>query len=126
MSKAAKVANVPGTDPTLPLVPITLDGKKYHLVYSFAALALAQKNLREQGVIVNLLHCLDLSNMDAERVVPLLYAAMITDTPKITVEAVIKLVTIRNLGAIFEGIANAYSASLADPDPADPIEPQAE
>jgi hypothetical protein len=54
--------------------------------------------------------------MDADRVVPLLYAALITHQTTITPEEVAKLVTFRNLGSIFEGIAKAYGDSLAEPD----------
>ena len=40
-------------------------------------------------------------------------------------EEVAKLVTFRNLGSIFEGIAKAYGDSLAEPEPSDPKqEPQ--
>jgi len=58
---------------------------------------------------------LDLSSMDALKVVPLLYAGLISHQPKITFEEVMNLVTLRNMGMIFEGIAQAYLASLADP-----------
>lgn len=53
--------------------------------------------------------------MDALRLVPLLYAAMLSHQPKITIEKVTSLVTMKNMGKIFEGIALAYGASLADP-----------
>jgi hypothetical protein len=122
----SRVAKIPAVDPTLPKVAITLDGKTYYLAFTFAALATAEAKLRQAGITVNLLHALDLSNMDAERVVPLLYAALITHDPTITPEAVAKLVTLRNLGAIFEGIAKTYAESLAEPNPADPTGPQAE
>jgi hypothetical protein len=115
----SKTARKPAADPTLPHIEILLDGTKYDLCFTFGALALAQKQLRVQGIIVNLLHALDLSSLDAERVVPLLYAALITHQPDISIEAVAKLVTMRNLGNIFEGVAKAYGESLAEPSPED-------
>ncbi len=117
MSKTAKIAGNPEVDPTLPKIEIKLDGKSYFLCFTFEALAMAQAKLRAQGITVNLLHALDLSNMDAERVVPLLYAALMTHKADITPVQVAKMVTLRNLGTIFEGIAQAYGASLAAPSP---------
>jgi hypothetical protein len=122
----AKVAKNPAIDPTLPKVPLKLGDETYYLCFAFGAIALAEAKLREQGIHVNLLHALDLLSMDAGRVVPLLYATLITYQPSITPEAVAKLVTMRNLGAIFEAIAKAYGESLAEPEPdaKHPIEPQ--
>lgn len=123
-----RVAKNPAIDPTLPKVTLTLGAETLYLCFTFAALATAEAKLRQAGITVNLLHALDLSNMDAERVVPLLYAALITYQPSIAPEDVAKLVTFRNLGSIFEAIAKAYGESLADPEPGttSPIEPQPE
>jgi hypothetical protein len=111
-----KVSGVPGTDPTLPRVEIELGGKKYFLCFTFAALAIAQKRLRDAGIDCNILHALDLSAMDITRVVPLLFAALITYKPDITYPEAEALVTLKNLGKVFEGIASAYVASLGEPD----------
>ena len=70
-------------DPTLPKVEVELSGKKYFLCFTFAALATAEGKLRELGTRVNLLHALDLTDMHAEQVVPLLFAAMLTDRKSI-------------------------------------------
>jgi hypothetical protein len=128
MAKTIKIAGNPEIDPALPKVEIKLGTETFYLCFSFGALALAQKHLRDAGVECNLLHALDLSSMDALKVVPMLYAALITHQPKITLDKVASLVTLKNLGAIFEGITRAYIASLADPSDedkkADPIEPE--
>jgi hypothetical protein len=113
---AKKVAHNPAVDPTLPKVEIMLDGKSYFLCFTFGALALAEAKLRAAGTPANLLHALDLTSMDASKIVPLLYAAMITHQSDITPEKAANLVTMRNLGAIFSGITDAYIASLADPE----------
>ena len=115
MAKTIKIPEHPELDPTLPKVELKIGKQTYLLCFTFQALALAQKNLREIGVNVNLLHALDLSTMDAEKLIPLLYAALITHQPKITPNEVVKLVTFKNLGLIFEKLAEAYGASLADP-----------
>lgn len=115
MAKPLKISNHPELDPTLPKTELKLGKQTYLLCFTFKALAVAQKNLRDIGVQVNLLHALDLSNMDAEKLVPLLYAALITHQPTITPTEVVGLVTFRNLGSIFEKLAEAYGASLAEP-----------
>lgn len=118
-------------NPVLPRTPITLSGQQYDLCFTFDALRTAESELRKLGVKANLLHALDLSNLDASSLVYLLYAAMITFQPETTPEDAAKLVNMRNMGAIFEGVAAAYAASLADPDPEakgddpDPIKPGA-
>src|ERR1700730_3720240 len=119
MSKAEKIAGNPEIDPTLPKLDINLGKEGVFLCFTFGALALAQKNLRSIGVDCNLLHALDLSGLDASQLVPLLYAALISHQPKISIDKVVSLVTIKNLGMIFDGIAHAYGASLADPSPED-------
>ena len=110
-----KVAGIAGLDPTLPLVELTLGDKTYNLAFTFGALSIAASKLRAKGIQCNLLHSLDLSSLDADRVGPLLFAAMLTHQPNITIEQVEALITLHNLGTIFEKIVAAYSASLADP-----------
>ena len=110
------VAHVPAVDPTLPKVSVTLDGTVHYLVFTFGALALAEAELRKQGVSVNMLQALDFDTLDATRFVPLLYAALITHDPAITPEKVAKLVTIRNYPALYQALGEAFIASLAEPD----------
>lgn len=114
MSKA-KVAGIPGVDPTLPRVELKLGSDTYYLVFNFKALALAAAKLREKGVHTNLLQSLDLSGLDADTLAPLLYAGLITHQPEITLDEVVAKVSIRDLGGIFTAIAEAYTASLAEP-----------
>jgi len=111
----AKIAKNPAVDPTLPKIPLVLDGETYHLCFTFGALALAEAKLRAVGVQANLLKALDLSSLDASHFVPLLYAAMITERPDIKFDKVASLVTFSNLGDIFTAITLAYGESLAEP-----------
>ena len=111
----AKVAKNTAVDPTLPKIEIKLGCESYFLCFTFGALALAESKLRALGVECNLLHALDLTALDATRVVPLLYGALITHSPDITFEQVAALVTMKNLGAIFDGLLEAYADSLAEP-----------
>ena len=118
----------PAIDPTLPKVEVGLGGKTYFLCFTFAALALAEAKLREVGTRVNLLHALDLTDMHAEQVVPLLFAALLTHQPDIDPVTVAGLVTFKSIPAIYTGISNAYIASLAEAKDGDakqhPAEPQ--
>jgi hypothetical protein len=118
-AKAPKVAGVPGTDPTMPRVEIVLSGESYFLAFNFRALALAQKHLRLIGYECNLLQALDLRNVDAEKFIPLLYAAMLTHHPEIAIDAVADLVSIDNFGMIFSKLVETYAASIAKPSAAD-------
>lgn len=117
MSKVkVTVAGVPGTDPVLPRTELRIGKETYYLCFTFRAIAVAQKTLRDAGIDCNLLQSLDLTNMQADRLVPLLYASLITYKPKITLDEVFAMVTFRNLGKVFEAITGAYIASLSDPD----------
>jgi hypothetical protein len=119
-----RIAGNPEVDPTLPKVEITLGGKKYFLCFTFGALALAQSKMTAAGIKCNVLHALDLTSLDATQIIPLLYAALSDHQPDMTFEQVAALVTMRNLGTIFEGIANAYKESLAEPSDDAQVDPQ--
>jgi hypothetical protein len=129
MPKTVKIAGNPEIDPTMPKIELKLAGKSYFLVFSFGALAVAQKGLRDAGVECNLLHALDLTSIDPIRLPLLFYATLITHQPKMTIEQATTLVTMKTLGPIYEAVINAYGASLAEPSPedakSDPNQPDA-
>lgn len=115
MSKTHKVAGVAGSDPTLPMVELTLGETTYNLAFTFAALATAASQFRARGIQCKLMYSLDLTEMDADRLGPLLYATLITNHPKITIDEAEALITMSNIGLVFQKIVEAYGASLADP-----------
>jgi hypothetical protein len=126
MAKRGKVAGNPELDPTLPKIPLILDGKEFYLCFTFAAMAHAQAKLRAAGIAVNLLRALYV-DMDAETIVALLYAAMLTHQPDITPVEVEKLISIPELGRIYDAVGDAYSACIpkADKDAKEnPSQPQ--
>jgi hypothetical protein len=112
MKKVTKVSDI---DQELPRTEVQLADGTYYLAFTFPALATAASKLRDKGVKCNLLQSLDLSTLNADQVIPLLYAALITHQPDITFEKVTEICTLKSLGNVFEGIAAAYSASLANP-----------
>ncbi|HTF67031.1 MAG TPA: hypothetical protein VK638_30545 [Edaphobacter sp.] len=112
---AKKIAKNPEVDPTFPKVPLTLGNQTYYLCFTFGALALAEARLRADGVSVNLLHSLQLDQVDATRLPALLYAAVLAHQPDATFGEVAFLVTLKTLGPIFDAIVEAYRLSLSDP-----------
>ena len=112
-----KVARNPAIDPTLPKIELKLGGKTYFLVFTFAALAMAEAKLREVGITANLLTSIDLGSWDATKLVPLLYAALITHDPDITPTAVAQMIQFRDLPNIINGLYTAWNASIEEAKP---------
>jgi hypothetical protein len=114
-----KVSGVPGTDPTLPSVEwIDDSGKKHYLCFTFQAIAVAQKVLRDEGVDCNILFALeDFQHTDSIRIPALLYAALIPNEPKITYAEAQALITMKNYGKAHVAVVRAYVVSVGGVDP---------
>jgi len=104
--KMSLVAGVPGSDPTLPKVPLTIKGKTYFLVFDFNAIAKA-----EELTGLNLLAALDFSNLNIVKYRALLYSALLTGSPKITLEEVGNLITVHNMGEVTLALVEAWTGS---------------
>lgn len=98
-------------NPTLVATPLTLGGKELHLVYDFAALATAEGALRKQGVQANLLHALNLADIDASGLAAILFAGLLRENPAITYAETLSMITFDNLSAIFDAVLAAYVAA---------------
>ena len=107
----SKSRPAPSANPTIKSTPITIDSKEYSLVYDFAALATAEAALRKQGVQANLLHALNLSELDASGLAALLYAGLMRENPKLTYADTLAMISFDNLGSIFDGVLAAYVAA---------------
>jgi hypothetical protein len=114
MAKTVKIAKNPEHDSTLPKTELKLGKETFYLCFTFAALSLAETQLRRQGVECNLLKALDVRDLDATKLSTLLYAGLITHKPEITYEEVLKLITFKNMFSIPDRITTAYAAALAD------------
>jgi hypothetical protein len=101
----------PAENPTVQASPLTLSGKEVHLVYDFAALATAESVLRKQGVQANLLHSLDLADVDASGLAAILFAGMLRENPALTYAETLTMITFDNLGDIFDAVLAAYVAA---------------
>jgi hypothetical protein len=112
----------------LPKVPITLaDGQTYFLCFTFRALAIAEAAIKKTEPDFNIL--LSLGKFDANNTVALLYAALVTHKPELTLEKVYDLVPFEQMYSIPEKLVEAYTLSTRSADSkegskADPKQPE--
>lgn len=104
--KSATVAGKPGLSPVLPRVPLTLNSKEYHLVFSFNALA-----RMEQLTGLNAFGTFDFSNLTATNLRAMLFATLLTENPDITLEETGELIQPGDVGAIYEALLKAWVGS---------------
>lgn len=110
MSKRqVKVSGVAGLDPVLPDVSITVKGVEYHLVFDFNAIAQVEDLTGK-----SLLTVFSEGSLNASKIRALLYAALLSEHPDMTLEAAGKLVTLKNMNDIIEKIMAAWQASQAE------------
>jgi hypothetical protein len=134
MSKKNRVATNPAVDPTLPDVSIEIAGVQYHLVFTYGALAMAERKLSDAALRtaaakaeadpdgprdlvqrINLLEALDLRSIGAERLPLVFYASLITGHPGISPAEAAGLITMRNYADVFAKVVEAFVASMAEP-----------
>lgn len=111
-------------NPTDPEIFIEIAGERFSLVFDFKALAAARSRLRQAGVVVNLLRCLDFENLDADTISPLFFAACLHNHPDLTWERARDLVTMKTAGGIANALALAYIASMREGEPNPPTAAQ--
>ena len=110
MSKR-KIAGTP-TDPTLPKTPVNIDGKEYTLCFDLGALAEAEAAILAEGHQVNLLAALPVLNLSNVR---LIFAAAIRKFhPDVTFSQAVAMVTLRNVYALAQVIADAWKAAIPE------------
>jgi hypothetical protein len=118
MSSSA-VAGQPGLDPLLPSVCLRVGGKDRHLCYDFNAIAQAEKLTS-----INLLAArVNFHDLSAGQMRGLLWAALITEDPAITLEQVGKLIHLGNMRMINLALAETWLQSV--PEDVPPIDPKA-
>lgn len=108
--KKATVAHT-AADPTLRFAKVGVNGKTYKLAFSFNAIALAEAH---SGA--NLLAGIEnLMSLSASQFRGLLYAAITTAHPKMTLQDTGNLITFTTLGSLKDALAEAYVLSMPDP-----------
>lgn len=115
-----KVVGTPA-DPTVPKVPVEVNGTTYSLCFDFNGLAVAEK---ESGL--NLLTGIDLQKVSATQLRALIFAALVKFQPEITLETVGSMLTYANVPMFSEALAKALAASFPEPEaePKNAEEPQ--
>jgi len=113
MNKTRKIAGTPA-DPTLPKVPVKIDGKEYFLCFDLGALAEAETYFLKQGIEVNLLSALP--GFTLAHVRTLFPCALHKFHPEISYEEAQKMVTMPVLYVVAASVGEAWKASLPEPD----------
>ena len=94
---------IPGTalDPTIKFAELKIDDNTFKFVYSFASIALAESLTK-----TNLLNgFLNLTSLNAQQLIGLTYAALLTAQPKITYDEVAALFTYDQIYPIMGALA---------------------
>ena len=104
------VAGTLGLDPTLPQVTLILGGVERHLCFDFNAIVIAEK-----ATGVNLLHAI-VKDVNATNLRGLLWAALLKESPELTVDEVGSLITMRNSNIIYQALITAWFGSVGEPD----------
>jgi hypothetical protein len=116
MSKKS-VANTPD-DPTLPKVPVEVNGRKYFLAFDFNGLAKA-----EALTGLNLLTSLDFTGLTASQFRALLFAAVSKYQPDLTLDEVGALIRPATVGKLTDALTRAFTDSSAEPETPSPNVP---
>jgi hypothetical protein len=111
-TKTKTVRNTPA-DPTLSKVPITLDGKKYLLVWDFNSLATGEFITGQ-----NLLQSLTFRGLSALQLRGMFFAGLLKLQPKITLEEAGSLLKDDpTCGRVVAALVEAYHGSMPEPTP---------
>ena len=97
-------------------VEIELSGRSFSMRYTFGALQVAKKELKKQGVEINLLSAFNLTDLDVDTLPVLLFAAIHTDAPELSFEDVAGFITMHNAGLAYNKVLETYVASITPPE----------
>jgi hypothetical protein len=96
----------PKQNPALPRVSITLDGDEYYLQFSFNAIAVA-----EQLTGINLFGSFDFTQLSATKFRAMLFASLLHNHPKMTIEKAGSFITAFTLADITVKMVEAWHGS---------------
>jgi hypothetical protein len=101
------VAGIPGKDPTLPKVSVTINNEVYYLAYDFNGIAIA-----EEITGLDLLNSsMDLSKVNARKFRALLFASMLKARPEITLFEVGDLIRNTTMNDLVIALVEAWTGS---------------
>ena len=96
-------------------VTITIEGKEYHLVFSFKALEIAEMRLAEAKHHVNMLLQMDPTTVGATRLPFLFFAALVTNHPEVTFAQAREMINFRTAMPIHNAVMDTYVAAMVQP-----------
>jgi hypothetical protein len=112
MGRKRKVAGTVA-DPTLPHVPLVIQGKEYFLCFDLGALAEAKHYFALKGHKINLL--VALAELDVDNLMVLFPCALHKHHPEISFEDAQKLISFPVLYALSGAVAEAWAQSMPKP-----------
>lgn len=110
--KPRAIANT-AIDPTLPNVPIEIQGKTYYLNFDLGALAEAKRHFASKGHSINLLAALAV--IDIDHLMVLFPCAIHRHHPELSFEEAQQLLTLPLLYRVSDAVALAWSQSMPAP-----------
>jgi hypothetical protein len=93
------------------LTPLELDGVTYLLTYDFEAVVTA-----EEATGIALLVGVNWTNVGVKRIRAMLYASMLAEQPKITLEEITRLINFNNILKIEEALVLAWRSPTPEPE----------
>lgn len=121
MAKRRKIANT-AADPTLPKVPILINGAEYYLCFDFGALAEAKHHFVKQGHRINVMQAM--LQVDIDNLMVLFPCAIHKFHPELSFEDAQKLLSLPVLFAVGTALADAWAQSQPAPKNAVEANPQ--
>ena len=116
------------TNPVAPTTDLTIGGVTYRLLFSMAAVALAEE-LTDRPLLTGLRQK-DINTPTIRLVQHMLFASLLPNHPETTLDDAMALVTRKNFYEVWGVVLSSWTAGLAEPDPekdvvdADPTESQ--
>lgn len=105
-NKIASLVKTPTHNPALPRVSITLNSIEYQLEYDFNAIATA-----EELTGINLFSSFDFTHLTATKFRAMLYASLLKNHPKMTLDDAGKLITAHTVADITIKMVEAWYGS---------------
>ncbi len=105
---------MPRTNPTAPTVALTIDGETYKLFFSLDVIAEAEE-ITDKPLITGL-NRKDFQSPRVSLIRALFWASLRVHHPEVTLEQVKALITVRNLGEVWEKVLDAWVACMKGPD----------
>lgn len=102
-------------DPTAPVTKLAINGTEYSLLFDFEAVAEAEEFTGRP--LLTGLRSKDITTPTISLVRAMLFACLHSQHPQITFDTAKSLVTRKNIAEVWGRVLEAWTASLAEPEP---------